>query len=50
MVFRDLDVFLRDPNRNFGTISVPHFLFTSHFAIFCLLFIEENALKKMLLV
>ena len=47
MVFRDLDVFLRDPYRNFGTISVSHFLFTSNFAIFRTLFIEENALKKM---
>ena len=30
-----------------GTISLSHFLFTSHFAIFCTLFIEENALNKM---
>ena len=34
----------------FGTISTSNFLFTSHFAIFCPPFIEENALKKMRLV
>ena len=34
MVLENLDVFLRDPYRNFGTISVSHFLFTSHFAFF----------------
>ena len=38
------------PNRNFGTISLSHFLFTSLFAIFCPPFIEENGLKKMRLV
>ena len=42
--------FEKDPYRNFGTISLSHFLFTSHFAIFCTLFIEENALNKMRLV
>ena len=30
--------------------SLSHLLFTSHFAIFCPLFIEENALNKMRLV
>ena len=102
MVLDIVDVFLKDPYRNFGTISLSHFLFTSHFAhsiyrgecaeqnalglrrrslmvleismyfeetpigilvpfpyliffshhfaIFCPLFIEENALKKMRLV
>ena len=34
------------PNRNFGTISLSHFPFTSHFAIFRTLFKEVNALKK----
>ena len=29
---------------------VSHFLFTSHFAIFCTLFIQENALNKIRLV
>ena len=29
------------------TISLSHFLFTSHFAIFCTVLIEENALNKM---
>ena len=38
--------FEKNPYRNFGTISLSQFLFTSHFAIFCNLFIEENALNK----
>ena len=31
----------------FGTISLSQFPFTSHFAIFCTLFIEVNSLNKM---
>ena len=42
--------FERNPYRNFGTISLSHFLFSSHFAIFFPRFIEENALNKMRLV
>ena len=42
--------FFKDPYRNFGTISLSYFLFTSLFAIFCPRFIEENALNKMRLV
>ena len=38
--------FEKTPTGNFGTISRSHFLFTSHFAIFCNLFIQENALNK----
>ena len=46
----EISMYFEDPYRNFGTISLSRFLFTSHFAIFCPPFIEENALKKMRLV
>ena len=43
----EISMYFEDPYRNFGTISLSHFLFTSHFAIFRTLFIEVNALNKM---
>ena len=46
----EMSMFFKRPYRNFGNISLSHLLFTSHFAIFCPRFREENALNKMLLV
>ena len=45
----EISMYFERPLSEFWYLFLSHFLFTS-FAIFCTLFIEENALNKMRLV